>query len=49
MKLKKSTFQVSKRLSILLNKKYQGQRTKKEERVTILVKGRNILSRHNIW
>ena len=28
-------FQVSKRLSILLNKKYQGQRTKKEERVTI--------------
>ena len=40
MKLKKSTFQVSKRLSILLNKKYQGQRTKKEERVTIRVEGR---------
>src|SRR6476661_4313640 len=32
MKLKESTFQVSKRLSILLNKKYQGQRTKERRR-----------------
>ena len=47
--VEESTFQVSKHLSILLNKKYQGQRTKKEERVTIRVEGRNILSRHNIW
>ena len=47
--VEESTFQVSKRLSILLNKKYQGQRTKKEERVTIRVEGRNILSRHNTW
>jgi Helix-turn-helix of DDE superfamily endonuclease len=33
----------------LLNRKYQGQRTKEEGRVTIRVKRRNILSRHNLW
>ena len=47
--VEESTSLASKRLSILLNKKYQGQRTKKEERVTTLAKRRNILSRHNPW
>jgi hypothetical protein len=42
-------FQVSKHLLIRLNRKYQGQRTKEEGRVTIRVKRRNILSRHNLW
>src|SRR6476646_7535203 len=48
MKLK-GIFQVSKHLLIRLNRKYQGQRTKEEGRVTIRVKRRNILSRRNIW
>ena len=47
--VEESTFQVSKHLLTLQNKKSQGQRTKGEGRVTTLAKRRNILSRHNIW
>jgi hypothetical protein len=48
MKLK-STFQVSRLSWMLLNKRYQDQRTKGEGRATILAKRRSILLRHNIW
>ena len=46
--VEESTFQVSKHLLTLQNRRFQGQRTKGEGRVTTLVKRRNILSRHNI-
>ena len=44
MKLK-STFQVSKHLLILLNRKYQSQRTREREKATTRVKRKNTLSK----